>query len=83
LIAENTPQLVKTIYAAVKVDDEIDCSQVPTLTIAGKRYIVIPVADANQADAFIYIWEDGNRNKVATQTQSRTTYREVYPIDIL
>jgi hypothetical protein len=64
LIAENTPQLVKTIYAAVKVDDEIDCSQVPTLTIAGKRYIVIPVADANQADAFIYIWEDGNRNKV-------------------
>jgi hypothetical protein len=56
--------LVKTIYAAVKVDDEIDCSQVPTLTIAGKRYIVIPVADANQADAFIYIWEDGNRNKV-------------------
>jgi len=62
-MAENTPQLVKTIYVVIQVDDE--CVNLQTMKIAGKRYVTIPVASYNEADVICYIWEDAFRNGIS------------------
>jgi hypothetical protein len=65
LIAENTKELRKTIYAA------IDISGFPMMhglrfgydrVIGGKRFIMIPVLNEDQADAVFYVWEGSFKN---------------------
>jgi hypothetical protein len=79
LIAENTPKLEKNIYASIFIGDT-PLTSIPfgyEQEIAGKRFVMIPVANFHTADACFKVWEDSLRNGIGITSATNYILRKV------
>jgi hypothetical protein len=56
LISENSPELVKMIYAAFSIPTDMNVGSLPTVKIGGSQFITVPVDSPETADTIFFLW---------------------------